>query len=70
VWESSYSLPSDITSNTYYDWFIDHAFLLVPAQEYVGQFLASFREYPQRQKSSTFNMDEVLAKLKEGSGSK
>jgi arylsulfatase A-like enzyme len=57
---------ADITSNTYYDWFIDHAFLLVPAQEYVGQFLASFREYPQRQKPSTFNMDEVLAKLKEG----
>jgi arylsulfatase A-like enzyme len=58
---------ADITSNTYYDWFIDHAFLLVPAQEYVGQFLASFREYPQRQKPSTFNMDEVLAKLKEAS---
>jgi arylsulfatase A-like enzyme len=58
---------ADITSNTYYDWFIDHAFLLVPAQEYVGQFLATFREYPQRQKPSTFNMDEVLAKLKEAS---
>jgi arylsulfatase len=56
---------ADITSNTYYDWFIDHAFLLVPAQEYVGQFLATFREYPQRQKAPTFNMDEVLAKLKE-----
>jgi arylsulfatase A-like enzyme len=40
---------ADITSNTYWDWEIDHAFLLVPAQAYVGQFLATFKEYPQRQ---------------------
>jgi hypothetical protein len=56
---------SDITSNTYYEWFIDHVFLLVPAQDYVAQFIATFRDYPQRQKAPTFNMDEVLAKLKE-----
>jgi len=40
-------------------------FLLVPAQDYVGQFLTSFRDYPQRQKAATFNLDEVMAKLKE-----
>jgi arylsulfatase len=56
---------ADITSNTYYDWLFDHVFLLVPAQDYVGQFLASFREYPQRQKAASFNLDEVMAKLKE-----
>ncbi|AHY56489.1 arylsulfatase [Bradyrhizobium japonicum] len=56
---------ADITSNTYYDWLFDHVFLLVPAQDYVGEFLASFREYPQRQKAATFNLDEVMAKLKE-----
>jgi arylsulfatase A-like enzyme len=61
---------ADITSNTYYDWLLDHAFLLVPAQDYVGQFLMTFRDYPQRQKAASFNMDEVLAKLKESSGSK
>ena len=61
---------ADITSNTYYDWLLDRAFLLVPAQEYVGQFLLTFRDYPQRQKAASFNMDEVLAKLKESSGSK
>jgi arylsulfatase len=26
---------ADITSNTYYDWLFDHAFMLVPAQDYV-----------------------------------
>jgi arylsulfatase A-like enzyme len=56
---------ADITSNTYYDWLIDHIYLLVPAQDHVGQFLATFRDYPQRQKAASFNLDEVLAKLKE-----
>ncbi len=54
---------ADITSNTYYDWLFDHVFLLVPAQDYVGQFLTSFRDYPQRQKAASFNLDEVMAKL-------
>jgi arylsulfatase len=61
---------ADITSNTYYDWLLDHAFLLVPAQAYVGQFLMTFKEYPQRQKAASFNMDEVMEKLKESGGSK
>jgi arylsulfatase A-like enzyme len=56
---------ADVTSNTYYDWLIDHIFLLVPAQDYVGQFLMTFKDYPQRQKSASFNVDEVLSKLKE-----
>jgi arylsulfatase len=56
---------ADITSNTYYDWLFDHVFLLVPAQDYVGQFLATFRDYPQRQKAASFNLDEVMEKLKE-----
>jgi arylsulfatase len=61
---------ADITSNTYYDWMIDHIFLLVPAQDYVAQFLATFKEYPQRQKSDTFNLDAVLRKMGEGGGAK
>ena len=57
---------ADVTSNIYYDWLIDHSFLLVPAQDYVGKFLATFKDYPQRQKAASFNLDEVLEKLKEG----
>ena len=60
---------ADITSNTYYDWVMDHAFLLVPAQAYVAKFLATFKEYPQRQKAASFNLDEVMEKMKEGGGS-
>ncbi len=39
---------ADVTSNTYYDRLLDHAFLLVPAQEYVGTFLETFEAYPPR----------------------
>jgi len=56
---------ADITSNTYYDWVLDHAFQLVPAQDVVSQFLVTFKDYPQRQKAASFNMDQVLEKLKE-----
>jgi hypothetical protein len=56
---------ADVTSNTYYDWLMDHAFLLVPAQDYVGQFLATFRDFPQRQKAASFNLDEIMANLKD-----
>ena len=45
-------------------------FQLVPAQAYVGEFLMTFRDYPQRQKAASFNMDDVFAKLKESAGSK
>ncbi len=57
---------ADITSNTYYDWLIDHVYLLVPAQAYIGEFLATFAEYPQRQKAASFNLDDVLRRLQEG----
>ena len=52
-----------ITSNTYYDWLLDHAYLLVPAQAYVGQFLATFKEYPPRQKAASFSIGQVLEKM-------
>ena len=59
---------ADITSNTYYDWLLDHAFLLVPVQEGVGKFLMTFKDYPQRQKAASFNVDDVLKKLSESQG--
>ena len=61
---------ADITSNSYYDWIFDHVFLLVPAQAYVANFLTTFKDYPQRQKAATFNLDDVLEKMKEGSSGK
>lgn len=53
-----------LTSNTYYDWLLDHAFMLVPAQAYVGKFLQTFQEYPPRQKAASFSLSEVMEKMK------
>jgi arylsulfatase A-like enzyme len=55
---------ASITSNTYWDWYFDHVFLLVPAQQYVGQFLATFKDYPPRQKAASFTIDQVMEQLK------
>ena len=60
---------ASITSNTYWDWLIDHAFLMVPAQQYVGQFLMSFKEYPPRQKAASFTVDQALEMLQQGAAS-
>ena len=60
---------ASITSNIYWDWLLDRAYLLVPAQQYVGQFLATFKDYPPRQKAASFSLDDVMRTLAEGSGS-
>jgi arylsulfatase A-like enzyme len=57
---------ADTTSNTYWDWLLDRAFLAVPAQAYVAQFLETFKDYPPRQKAASFSIDQVMAKLEAG----
>ena len=54
---------AQLTSNTYYDWMIDRAYLLLPASGYVGDFLETFKEFPPRQKAGSFNLDEVMEKM-------
>ena len=57
-----------ITSNSYFDWMLDRAFLLVPAQAFVGNFLATFKEYPPRMKAASFSLDQVMEKVMNPSG--
>jgi arylsulfatase A-like enzyme len=59
---------ADITSNTYYDWTIQRAFLIVPAQAMVAQFIETFKDFPPRQKPSSFSVDEVLAAMERSHG--
>ncbi|HTO64737.1 MAG TPA: arylsulfatase [Bradyrhizobium sp.] len=59
---------ADITSNTYYDWLIDHVFLIVPAQAYVGKFLETFKDFPPRQKAASFSVDQVMDRLRSSGG--
>jgi arylsulfatase A-like enzyme len=56
------------TSNTYYDWLISRAYMLVPAQTYVANFLTSFQEFPPRQKAGSFSIDQVMEKMSSPAG--
>jgi len=49
----------------YARWRVEHAFALVPAQAFVAKHLATYRDYPPRQKPGSFSLDQVLAKLHE-----
>jgi arylsulfatase A-like enzyme len=44
-------------------WRAEKMYMLAPAAAYVGVFLASLNEYPQRQKVGSFNLDNVLETL-------
>jgi len=59
---------ADQTSNTYYDWLLDRAFLIVPAQQEVAKFAATFKEFPPRQKAASFSVDQIMEALKQSSG--
>ena len=59
---------ADITSNTYYEWMMRRAYVLQASQAFVGKFLESFKEFPQRQKAATFNLDEVMEQLNKPAG--
>ena len=56
--------PED--ASMFYDkWMADLAFLLVPAQAIVAEFLKTFQEFPPRQKPASFSIDQALEKARE-----
>jgi arylsulfatase len=52
----------------YDHWRVEHVFLLLPAQQYVAQFLSTFKEFPPRQKAGSFSLDRVLESLQPSGG--
>jgi len=57
---------ADDNSNTYYDWLIDHLWVLYKMQGVVAGMIQNFMAYPPRQKPASFNLDSVLAQLQNG----
>jgi arylsulfatase len=55
---------ADVTSNTYWDWYMDHVFLLLPMSNYVANFLATFQEFPPSQKAASFTIDQVMDSMR------
>ncbi|OCB51013.1 arylsulfatase [Mycobacterium vulneris] len=53
----------DITSNTYYDWWLDHDYIAFYAGAIVTQFLETFKEFPPRQEAASFTINHAVEKL-------
>src|SRR5262245_57825780 len=45
------------------DWQMRRVYVLVPAQAFVAQWISSFKEFPPRQKPSSFSVDQAMEKL-------
>jgi arylsulfatase len=57
-----------ITSNTYFDWKIRLAFVVVPMQAVVAQFVGTFKDFPPRQKPASFSVEQIMEQLQEPQG--
>jgi arylsulfatase len=56
---------ADITSNSYYDWFLYNAYFIYVAQAAAAKFADTFREFPAVQKPNSFTIDDAMAKMSE-----
>jgi len=61
---------ADENSNTYWDWYISHIYLVYGMQALVAQQIDAFVKYPPRNKPASFNLEAVLQQLEEASSSK
>jgi arylsulfatase A-like enzyme len=56
---------SEHEAGAYDQWFIEHLFVLVPAQAVVGEYLKSFQQFPPRQRPGSFSVDQAMQMLME-----
>lgn len=54
---------ADVTSNTYWDWFLDHDYIAFYGTAIGTAFLETFEEFPPRQEPATFTIDHAVQKL-------
>ncbi len=52
-------------SNTYYDWYIDRAYILIAIQRYAFNFLSTFKEYPPSQTAGDWSLSKVEKQIEE-----
>jgi len=55
-------------SNVYWDWIMNHVFMLYEMQALVAGQIGEFAQFPPRQKPASFNLDAVLAQVQSASG--
>ena len=50
-------------SNTYYDWYIDRAYILIAMQGYAFNFLRTFQDYPPSQTAGDWSLSKVQKQI-------
>ena len=55
-------------SNTYEDWYIDRAFIVIPIQGMAAQFLKTMEEFPPSQRPGSWNLRGIEEKLRNNIG--
>ncbi|MCP5518743.1 MAG: arylsulfatase [Verrucomicrobiales bacterium] len=55
-------------SNTYNDWFLDRAYILVPMQQLAGRFLMTMKDYPPSQSPGSFNLEKIQKQVEAAVG--
>ncbi|HMO84418.1 MAG TPA: arylsulfatase [Lacipirellulaceae bacterium] len=56
---------AQIDANVYHDWFLDHAFVLVPMQQLAGKFLQTLADYPPSQTPGSFNLEKIQKQIED-----
>ena len=54
----------------YENWFMDRAFLILPAVAKVSQYLGTYKDFPPRQRPASFSIDQVIQQLETTQGSR
>jgi arylsulfatase len=57
-------------SNTYEDWYIDRAFIMIPIQGLAANFLQTMKDYPPSQLPGSWNLSAIEEQLRRGIGQK
>jgi arylsulfatase len=57
-------------ANTYNDWFLERAFVLVPLQGLAANFLKTMQEYPPSQTPGSFNLKKIEEQLRSSMGAR
>jgi len=57
-------------SNTYNDWFLDRAFVVVPLQGLAANFLMTMKDYPPSQTPGSFNLEKIQKQIESAIGGK
>ena len=59
---------ADENSNSYWDWILEHVFVMYPMQALAAEQLQSFADFPPRQEPAAFNLDAILEQMTDAGG--